>query len=479
MFLPAKALEGLISMLTTAYYAYLFLPFAYGRFVSVNTTVLLCYLVFSGWLANAAARYAAEEKERDGGRSFFTTLFAAYSVVAAAALALTAAVWGLSGEPLYFGGAVMFLSYGLFQILNNVLIQTGRTKWSIFLSLSAASIKLCSAYLFLSLVTGGESSPYPAVFAAIVADLFAGVLAVFALKIPRLLSPSAFSRTLLSGFLSYGVPLLGVSIGVGLLNFVDRYLVLYYYNEDILATYSSNYSVSSGVFTLVMAAVMRGVYPSVIEAFREGGRDRAKPLLNQGARLYCLVAAPAAAGLIALSFHISHTLFVRPEYHELYFVIAVIAAAMFFMGLTEYSNKAWELEKTTVPILQNSLAAAAVKIISSAVMLPLVGTAGAAWGTLTAFIFYFAVSSLRARRVFLFSLGARRLFNILAACALCGFTARFAADFSGGRALGLLIAVFSGAVVYFIALALSGEISGELSALKKIVGRKIKGGSFK
>jgi O-antigen/teichoic acid export membrane protein len=153
----------------------------------------------------------------------------------------------------------------------------------------------------------------------------------------------------------------------------------------------------------------------------------------------------------------------------------VIAAAMFFMGLTEYSNKAWELEKNTVPILQNSIASALVKIISSAALLPLFGTIGAAYGTLSAFLFYFIVSSLRAKRLFLFSVGIRRAFNIFASALLCGVSARLASRFIGGIP-GLAAAVAAGAAVYFIALAVSGEIKEELYALRKML-LKTKGGT--
>jgi len=45
LFLPAKVVEGLIVMLTTALYTKLFLPESYGSFQIINTTMLVAYLV--------------------------------------------------------------------------------------------------------------------------------------------------------------------------------------------------------------------------------------------------------------------------------------------------------------------------------------------------------------------------------------------------------------------------------------------------
>ena len=49
-------------------------------------------------------------------------------------------------------------------------------------------------------------------------------------------------------------------------------------------------SIASGIFTMISVGIMRGVYPNVLRAWRDGGQAAAKPLLDQGVRLYLLIA---------------------------------------------------------------------------------------------------------------------------------------------------------------------------------------------
>ena len=202
----------------------------------------------------------------------------------------------------------MFFSYTVFQILNSALIQLGRMRASITLSLTSAVLKLLVAYgLVFSM--RNPASPFPAICANTVADGIAGIGAVIALGLPSIARLRWFSRELFGKFLRFGVPLMGVSISVTLLNQIDKYLVVGFFDMDVYGVYSSNNSIASGLFTMISVGIMRGVYPAVLRAWREGGQHAAKPLLDQGVRLYLLIAVPAAAGLTAVALPMSRVLF--------------------------------------------------------------------------------------------------------------------------------------------------------------------------
>ena len=465
IFLPAKLLEGFIIMLTTSLYSDLFTLDAYGEYQLVNTSILLIYLISMSWMTNSSARFIGEELRRDKGSALFSTMSVTYTLICLSTLLLSFGAYLISGNPVYIAGALMCASYSLFQIMNASLVQAGLIAWSVCLSLFSAGTKLGAAYLFSSLMSGGARTPYPAIFAAVSADLIAGILAVFALKIPFVSRFRFFSRDLLRRLLSFGIPLIGVSISVGMLNMVDRYLVTFFSGKDALAIYAANYSVSSGVFALFTAAIMRGVYPSVLRAWREDGLSETQPLLNGGARLYLLISAPAAIGLCALSNYISRFMFFsKAEYHTGSPIIALTAIAMFMMGLTEYANKAWELNKKTLPILQNSIVAAVIKVAASAALLPLFGFMGAAYGTVLAFLSYFLLTYIRVRKEFVFHLTAHTVVSIVIACAACGAAAFFVSQAFEPSILGIILSITAGAAAYFIVLSLSGEIKDEIAA---------------
>ncbi|MDO4270318.1 MAG: lipopolysaccharide biosynthesis protein, partial [Eubacteriales bacterium] len=387
LFLPAKIVEGLLIIACSSLYTRIFLEPAVTAFNLTNTTVQLAYLILAGWMANAATRYVGEQYQADEGRNLFSTVSTIYillCVLMAAGCCVSAAV---TKNAVYLGGALMFCSYTAFQILNAALIQLGRVRASIVFSLTSAVLKLAVAFALV----GGRSnypSAAPAIAANTIADGVAAIGAALALGLPAVVRLRFFSRPLLQKFLKYGVPLMGVSISVALLNQIDKYLVVGFYGDFKYAYYSSNNSIAAGLFTMISAGIMRGVYPAVLRGWRDGGRAEAKPLLDAGVRLYLLVALPAVAGLWAVCYPMSRVLF-KAGYDAGAPVIAYTALAMLFMGLTEYANKAYELEQSTVHVLQNSAAAAVIKVLSSVVLLKAFGFTGGAMGSVVAFASYF------------------------------------------------------------------------------------------
>ncbi len=464
LFLPAKIAEGLLLMLVSSLYSHIFLKEANGFFNSINLTVQLCYLILAGWMANAATRYVAEEYRVDRGEKLFSTVSSVYLLLSALVAAGYSAAALITGQAAYFLAVLLFMSYTCFQILNAALVQLGRIRASVALSLLSAVLKLGVAWMLV----GGAAdypSPVPAVLASTVADGVAGLGAVFALSFPRVVRLRYFSRELLQKFLKYGLPLMGVSISVALLNQIDRILVVGMYGNEVFAVYTNNNSIATSIFNMLSVGIMRGVYPNVLRAWREGGKPLAKPLLDGGVRLYLLIAAPAVCGLSAVSYTLSDFLF-ADGYEAGFPVIVFTSCAMLFMGLTEYANKAYELEQQTVAILQNSAAAAAIKVVASLILIRTAGYQAAALGSVVAFASYFIITALRVRKRFLFRVPAASLARILISAVLCGAAAFGCTQLPVRNVLRLVFAVGAGAVVYAACIMISGEGRQELAAIR-------------
>ncbi len=465
LFLPAKVVEGLLVIACSSLYAHIFTEPAVTAFNLTNTTMQLIYLVLAGWMANASTRYVGEEYKMDQGRGLFSTVSTIYLLLCALVAAGCGVSAVMSRDPLPLGGALMFCAYTAFQVLNAALIQIGRIRASIFWSLASSSLKLAVAFVLVGGRTG-YPQPYPAVFAAAVADGVAAIGAAIALGLPVVARLRYFSRPLLRKFFRFGMPLVGVSISVALLNQIDKYLVAGLYGEVLYAYYSQNNSIASGLFTMISVGIMRGVYPAVLRGWREGGRQTAQPLLDQGVRLYLLIAVPAAAGLAAVSLPLS--LFLYPaQYSAGAPVIAYTAFAMLFMGLTEYANKAYELEQSTGQVLQNSAAAAVVKVVSSIVLLRAFGFTGGAMGSVVAFLSYFVITCVRVRRRFLFRVRAVSMVRIVLSAALCGAAAWGCTLLPLGNIPRLALAVAAGAATYVVCILISGEGRAEMQAIAR------------
>ena len=465
LFLPAKIIEGLLVIACSSLYTHLFYQSTVGTFNFINFNVQIAYLILAGWMANSATRYVGEEFHKDKGRGLFSTVATVYLLICAAVAVFSCIAAAVTHDPLYLGFMTMFFSYTIFQILNSALIQLGRMKASISLSLLSAVLKLVVAY---ALVFGMDnpSSPFPAIAANTVADGIAGIGAVAALGLPAIVRLRFFSRGLFGKFLKYGLPLMGVSISVTLLNQIDKYLVVGFFDMDVYGVYSSNNSIASGLFTMISVGIMRGVYPAVLRGWREGGQAAAKPLLDQGVRLYLLVAVPAVAGLTAVSLPLSRFLFAE-GYEAGAPVIAYTALAMLFMGLTEYANKAYELEQSTGQVLQNSAAAAVIKVVSSIVLLQVLGFTGGALGSVVAFASYFIITCVRVRRRFLFRVAPACVARIVVSALLCGAAAYACTLLPVGNILRLASAVVAGVVVYAVCIVASGEGREEIQTVMR------------
>lgn len=464
LFLPAKVAEGLLLMLVSSLYSHIFLQEANGFFNSINLTIQLCYLILAGWMANAATRYVAEEYRTDRGQKLFSTVSTVYLLICALVSAGYCITAILTERSAYFLAILMFMSYTCFQILNAALVQLGRIGASVAFSLLSALLKLGVAYALV----GGASefpSPVPAIIAATAADGIAGLGAALVLSFPQVVRLRYFSRALLGKFLKYGIPLMGVSISVALLNQIDRILVVNIYGDAVFAVYSNNNSIANSIFTMLSVGIMRGVYPNALRAWREGGKALAKPLLDKGVRLYLLFAAPAVCGLSAVSYTLSDFIFAE-GYEAGYPVIIFTSCAMLFMGLTEYANKAYELEQSTTAILQNSAAAAVIKVGASLLLIRTIGYQAAALGSVVAFACYFIITVLRVRRRFLFRVPIKSLVRILGSALLCGAAAFGCTRLPAGNAVRLVSAVACGAVVYAACILLFGEGKPEFDAIK-------------
>ncbi len=463
MFLPSKILEGAIGIVTLSYLTHALTKSAYDDFATVNTVVVFAYLLLMGWLGNATNRYVGDERENS---AFYSTSTALWLVINLVAYVVAGGVYLATGTTLWFWACAMLTATSIYQICLNMLVQTGKRLASVILSLLSAVTKPLVIFFTCYLMASGGTadSILPAVLGYMLSELLAGVIAVAVLKLPHFVRLNGFSSPMMKKFFDYGFPLLGVSLSVGLLNFVDRFILILF--DADFGIYSANNSIATAVFNMLMVGIMRAVYPPALEAYRKSGFEGAKPVVGTGARLYLLVALPAATGLCGVSQVLSRVLF-ADGYEIGASVIGLTAFAMFFTGLTEYAIKGWEMNGNTKPIMQNALMALAVKVILSVILLPLLDFSGAALGSMLAFCFYFILSALRVRRIMLFQIPFIRIIRITISAVICGISAFLVAYIIPSNILGLLISIIVGGILYVAILYFSGEIKEEVAIIRQ------------
>ena len=115
--------------------------------------------------------------------------------------------------------------------------------------------------------------------------------------------------------------------------------------------------------------------------------------------------------------------------------------------------------------MQNSAAAAVIKVISSVILLQTVGFTGGAMGSVVAFAAYFLITCVRVRRRFLFHVPAKCLARIIGSAVLCGAAAYACTLLPVSNILRLVCAVPAGALTYAVCIVVSGEGRAEMQAI--------------
>ena len=356
----------------------------------------------------------------------------------------------------------MFISYNTTQILTSVLSATRRTKLLLSLSIFSVTAKLLLTTFFVYYYKTNSTTPAAAVISHIIVDTVFILVAVQRTRIYRYIKFKLFSKRVLRKFLIYSMPLVGVNITMSVLNLSDRYVITPILGTEKMGIYHANYSISSSVFTLILVAVMRGVYPVILKTWRQNNKPQTEQFLSQAVRYFLLVSMPAFTGISILADTISK-LFLDTQFYERGFVIIWVAAGMLFFGLAEYSNKAWELTSNTKPLFYNTVISALINLGINIAFIPIYGYRAAAVSTALSYLIYLTLSLVRSRKILKIGFNLLSLARIFFSCAVMGVSVYFAVNYLKPSFIALLFTVLLGIAIYFICLYASKEISNEVN----------------
>jgi O-antigen/teichoic acid export membrane protein len=468
LYLPARIIEGAIGLLTISLYTRFFAPDIYGTYGIITTTVNISSLLLLGWLIQSVFRYV---NDFDGNKKkvlFFSTSFTLWVLINGVILSGGLAgifLFSRSNEAwltqLYILVIFMFISYNTTQILINVLSATRRTKLLLGLSIFSVAAKLLLTTFFVYYFKTNSTTPAAAVISHIIVDAIFILIAVQRTRIYRYITFRLFSKKVLRKFLVYSMPLVGVNITMSMLTLSDRYVITPILGTEKMGIYHANYSISSSVFTLILVAVMRGVYPVILKTWRLNNKPQTEHFLSQAVRYFLLISMPAFTGICILSDTISK-LFLDPKFYEQGFVIIWVAAGMLFFGLAEYSNKAWELTSNTKPLFYNTVISAVINLGINIIFIPIYGYRVAAVSTAFSYFVYLTLSLVRSRKILKIDFSIKSLSRIFFSCAVMGISVFLAVEYLSSSFIALPFIILFGIAVYFVCLYVSREIDNEV-----------------
>ncbi len=479
IYLFGKGIEGIVGILTISLYTRFFLPEVYSDYNLITTAINIGTVILLSWLTQSGFRYINMYSSPKKRVLFFSTVFRAWCIVNLFIYLICAAGFFYArganeGNIQYYiiAAAIMFTGFSTSQMLLGFLTAVRQIKLNLILSVFTVTAKVVLASAGVMLTPLGSSTPAAVIIAGILVD-FTVILIIFTrMKLYSFINLRVFSKATFRKFFFFGMPIAGMGLAMSLLNLSDRFVIIFSLGKEIGSVkngiYAANYSLSSAVFTVLMIGMMRGVYPNILKTWKNNDRQMSMSLLTQGIRNYILIAMPCVIGLSVLSDLISKTV-LDSDYHSGSNVIIWVSIGMFFLGLTEYSNKPWELTSRTLPALLNSLVCGLLNITVNLLFIPVYGYMTAAVTTAISYFIYYLISTIGGRRALTYKLPVKSTVKILISCAIMGGVALFIKNglnlLKLPNVLILAVSVLSGVIVYGVTLYLTGEIKYEVGQI--------------
>jgi len=471
-YLPVKIVEGIVGILTLRVYTGLFSTGIYGEYLMINPYINIVHLLLIGWIANASIRYIGQyvNSDQEERESFFSTYFIIWSllIIVASLIMIASAfllpsVFGQMQLPLMLAILMVLVGYSFNQNILSLLLFVDKRGLNIILLLTASIGKLLLTVLIYKMI--GET--VLAIFLSHgIIDITTGLVAIRALDIKHKVRLKSVSTEILTTFLRYGFPLIGLTLTMSLLNFSDRYVITYYFDKSYVGIYGANYALPAAIFTMIMIGMNRSYYPNLIKAYNEQDEEKVSRQLKNGTKNYILIALPAAVGLFVIAKPLA-TLFLDNSYVGGSHVIGIIAFGMFFLGLTEYVNKGWELKGRTVNILRNCFIAALFNMVMNVLFVGRYGYIFAAYTTLFAYLIYLALSYGFRNKAIPFIIESKAILKIIGSAFVMGGVVKGIMAWMGYSNMSTMIAIVFGGLTYFGLLYVLGELKNIKDFLKE------------
>ncbi|WP_158560358.1 lipopolysaccharide biosynthesis protein [Paenibacillus contaminans] len=477
IYIPCKILECALGFVTMLYYTRLFVPEEYGAYSLISSGVAFAVTVSTGWYNQAAIRYYDESKN---SAHYFSGLLTSWITVNGVMLVL------FLGSLLLFQGSD-FHSYGVYivllyitansyAIMQSLLSVSRKVVTYAVLSVTILTLRFCLT-VYLSSVHGMGITALLA--STIVFDLIAFTFCIFRMRFHRSLSIRGWEwasiRPIVTKFLRYGIPLMGYHVVSYVLTVSDRYMIAYFRHVEEVGIYAFGYTLVQSSMYLFISSIMQAAFPHIIESWNRSDKESTERLVSRFVSVYFFLMIPAAVGITMLRQPI-FSILADQSYFDGSRILPWVTLGVFFMGLTMYSNKIFELTERTKHILYMSLLAAIVNVGLNMLAIPAYGYIAAAVTTFVAYLLYFVLSVTLSRKSFRFLIEWGVLVKIVAASiGMAGFlyTCKSYID-----SIGMLaVSIAAGVIVYLILLLSFGlgraEAQSVLLRMKRMAaGRK-------
>ena len=358
----------------------------YGIWAQLMVTISLCTpLVTIGLLSGIVRFLAAETDKREIQEGLFSSLIVIFFFGLLFASLLFLSSNFLSHTIFHTTEAIPLIKISAFVILiwalDQALLQFFRarrqmTKYSGFMLLESFGELGLIAYLVLS----GFGLFGAVISLLIIKSITFGIMLFVTISQIGIKLPNF---TKIKPYLAFGLPMLPSWIFGWVINSSDRYVIGYFMDSASVGVYSAAYGIG-GIILMFMGPISIVLYPTILKLWEENKVEEIKIHLEYSMKYYLMLAIPSAFGLSVLA---KQFLLVLTTSQFVYgsVLIPIIAISSIFSSF--YLINMYLLAMVKKPkIIGASLGIAAiVNVVLNILLVPLIGTLGAAISTLISF----------------------------------------------------------------------------------------------
>ncbi len=453
---------SILGFIISLLYSYFYSPADYGVYSLVFSAYSLLSAVYGGWIALSLVRNIEKYRYLNQENDFWGTVYISHffmSLIFWAAGLLIIKIANL--EPIYNQlvfvlSLVYFFEYFL-SITNTRFRTLGMSKaYSLNTTLNnlfKIILLLLLYYMFniKSIIGIGLSVLLTEILQVCFLTCKHKLYVYFKIKF--------YNKHILKYLFIYGFPLMGISITTWILNVSDRYIIRLFWPESQVGLYSYAYSLGNALFSLLIQFIMLGAYPRIVKAWEYHGKEQAGQVISQYLKLYFYILIPACFGVtgVAKNMFIALT---NERYHESFPVFIVTCLSITVLGLTQYTNKAWELNGNTKVVLMFNLMAAGINVLLNFLLVPVFGYQIAAWTTLTAYLVYLIIAFILSKKYVDINIDIRSLIKVfLSSGAMFCAVALIDKINAISTRLELVFQIVAGILVYAIFMLVLKEIN--------------------
>lgn len=433
----------------------------YGTMALITTTFFIIAAIGKFGFPSAIVQFYARFRSNRQGEIFNSTMFITSLAISLTIAGIFLIVVSLlrNGMLNEYGGSILYLVSPLLlffcttDIITSFLRAEEKTK---LFNLVGVIRKYGSIFFGIFFALYVVKGLYGLFFGQLLSGMIIFFLLLrFFIKSGKL-NFKTFSMDIFGESIRFGFPIMLAELGHLTLNYIDRYLVVFYLGSMPLGLYTAGYNLSTYVTDIVTYPLAYAVTPIYVGILLEKGELKTKEFLSKTLRYFLLIVIPISLGFIALSRDFI-TILAPNKYMESNAVVPYVVIGQSVYACSLVLNNGLFIKRKTYIVTVVMLLISLLNVGLNILLIPIFGIVGAAQATLISYVAYTVIITYYSFKEFRFEISYGYILLYVAVALVMFITVK---DIQLGSGPINVVAKFGAGILIYagLILILDGEI---------------------